>query len=227
MKDVGLDFDDMDGFSLEATAAANTGAALSGGGLVFSSSGGGGSGQHSMESLDIVSFHSLVSQQGEQASAGTDFFSVAVGGGGGGVTSAISPPQEQQQQQQLMFSNSTAVDVASPGARSNNPPPPAPQQQVLSQQLGSSYQLIQGPDGQFILQTNPVPPMESQPAAATPPSAGAGDAGGEGASEGGNPGLVAAPKSSPRSITRLRQPMDPNRTPLYEDETLPSVNFTL
>jgi methyl CpG binding protein 2 len=63
--------------------------------------------------------------------------------------------------------------------------------------------------------------MESQPAAAKPPSALAGGTGdvGEGASEGGNPGLVAASKSWPRSTTR--QPTEPNRTPLYVDETLP------
>jgi methyl CpG binding protein 2 len=63
--------------------------------------------------------------------------------------------------------------------------------------------------------------MESQPASAKPPSPlteGAGDAGEE-ASEGGNPNLVAAFKSLPRSIAR--QPTDSNRTPLYVDETLP------
>jgi len=63
--------------------------------------------------------------------------------------------------------------------------------------------------------------MEPQPAAAKPPSpllGGEGDAG-EGASEGGSPTLVAASKSLPRSIEQ--QPMEPNRTPLYVDETLP------
>ena len=120
--------------------------------------------------------------------------------------------------------------AASSQPDTRNPPQPQqqqPQQQpLMTQQLpaGSSFQLIQGPDGQFILQTNPLPPVDTDQQQQS--SALDGVSGDDDLGEVGSPGLppsslVAVPKSSPRSISRPRQTADPNRTPLYEDETLP------
>ena len=86
--------------------------------------------------------------------------------------------------------------------------------QMMAPQLsaGSSFQLIQGPDGQFILQSSATPsqPTPTPEPNLPPPTP-----------EPQPPAAVTPPRASPRPAARTRQPMDPNRTPLMEDETLP------
>ena len=73
-----------------------------------------------------------------------------------------------------------------------------------------SLQLVQGPDGNynFILQSNSVPPvLETTPAVSSPVA---------------SPAPVIQPsKQQPRVPVRNRNIVDSNRTPLYEDDTLP------
>ena len=73
-----------------------------------------------------------------------------------------------------------------------------------------SLQLVQGPDGNynFILQSNTAQPVvEASPAVSTPAASPA--------------PVIQATKQPPRVPVRNRNIVDSNRTPLYEDDTLP------
>ena len=88
---------------------------------------------------------------------------------------------------------------------------------------------IQGPDGQFILQTAPPSTTNESanaptPAAITNPTTAANSLPETIQQQQQQPQQVTStppPRSSPRSTQRSRQPADPNRTPLMEDDTLP------
>ena len=198
MKDVGLDLDDLDSFSMDQIESSS----------------------HSLDG----SFHSAVSQpiqlntSHESTSSSDSQSTVDLGGGGVNVNMVSHLPVTTQQ-----FINPATLTLAASQAQMPVIQPvsqavrmsSAPQQVVAPQLGGSSFQLIQGPDGQFILQSNPAGPPapvlgsvepvapvttvpEVRPTALTPPRA-----------------------QPPRIISRPRAPADPNRTPLMEDETLP------
>ena len=106
-----------------------------------------------------------------------------------------------------------------PGLRVTHGYPP--QASVAAQP--QALQLVQGPDGNFVLQTNPAV-LQTNPAA--PPAA----EGGAGAgifspapAPAASAALSPAPamntlKSSPKPLQRPRNIADINRTPLFEDE---------
>lgn len=99
--------------------------------------------------------------------------------------------------------------------------------QINSNSAAQPLQLVQGPDGNFILQTNPSQGiLGGQPVEVNTGSANNTAATASTQNPQQNVTTTAitsqAQKSSPRAPARSRTAADPNRTPLFEDETLPS-----
>jgi hypothetical protein len=99
--------------------------------------------------------------------------------------------------------------------------------QIVTPQLtaptvpGSSLQLVQGPDGQFILQTNPAPGIISQPVEVNTGATTTNPVQVQTRPESIGNAPSPSQKSSPRAPARPRPMPDPSRTPLFDDLTLP------
>ena len=94
----------------------------------------------------------------------------------------------------------------------------------INSNTAQSLQLVQGPDGNFILQTNPAQGiLGGQPVEVNTGST-VNTASSQIPQQATTTTAITsqAPKSSPRAPARSRTAADPNRTPLFEDETLPS-----
>jgi len=139
-------------------------------------------------------------------------------------------PQPQFQAPQLATSQIGTQQIVSntplQGMRLANPiisPQVAPQ--INSNTAAQSLQLVQGPDGNFILQTNPSQGiLGGQPVEVNTGSAANTAAATQNPQQNTTTTAITsqAQKSSPRAPARSRTAADPNRTPLFEDETLPS-----
>jgi len=134
-------------------------------------------------------------------------------------------PQPQFQPPQLVTSQIGTQQIVSntplQGMRLANP---IINQPINSNTAAQSLQLVQGPDGNFILQTNPAQGILG----GQPVEVNTGSTVNTAASQIPQQTTTTtaitsqASKSSPRAPARSRPAADPNRTPLFEDETLPS-----
>ena len=192
MKDVGLDLDDLDSYSMDQieTSTQNI-----------------DNNFHGVSQLNTS--HDSISSSESQSTADLVM---------SGIQTNVVAQLPVTSQQYLNSSQLSLSQASRPVIQSVSQAPRisvAPQQ-VVAPQLGggSSFQLIQGPDGQFILQSSATaPPTPLEPV--MPVSTAAPEI---------QPAATLTPPRPPppaRIISRPRNLGDPNRTPLMEDDTLP------
>ena len=204
MKDVGLDLDDLDGFSMdnqEGSSGIDVGY------------------QPSVPTVLNTSQESTSSSESDLTPAQNPVNTVEMLQGNQAPSHQLSLSQAQTSQPSQLISPQVVYNTPTKPAfqsiqqqsvRMTTPP------QLVTP--GSSFQLIQGPDGQFILQTNPSAASATATATSVPEPIGAGQTS---LSEATRSNAVTPPRALPRVASGPRQPADPNRTPLMEDDTLP------
>ena len=179
MKDVGLDLDDLDSFNMDGSSSLE------------------GSGGFSHMPLTLnTSQESTSSSEPENLMPNLAYVNP------GDIVQSSQPPQLTGH---IQVSQSQGLVAPTLKPALVQPTPPvrmtAPSMMTPPLSAGSSFQLIQGADGQFILQPSAAPPATSQPEPpATPVSV-----------LESRPPAITPPRASPRSAAKPRQPADPNR----------------
>lgn len=227
MKDVGLDLDDLDSFNMDGSTGLE--GSVGGGNEVFSNMPLTLNTSHDSSSTEAQPLISSLSyaNPGELAQHSQPIMSQVSSGLGQMISHTSRAPEGFVVSQPKPSMPATVVQ---PQAAAVTMMPPAaavaqgvgvrmtgPAQQMLTPSLnaGSSFQLIQGPDGQFILQTQPAattaaasavpPPTTTLPEQTPPTTVSVAD------SRTSSSSSVTPPRASPRTPARARQPADPTR----------------